>query len=109
MSEGFAAIGKLVAGHFLGYVSPHFGAVTMSVTQELVINMPTQTAERLKALAKARGAGSEGDIITEALAALANEADENRLIEALVATGFESETWHEVADARALLRQRFQA
>jgi Arc/MetJ-type ribon-helix-helix transcriptional regulator len=91
----------------LDYPAINFGAFTMSSTQDILINMPTQTAEQLEALVQARGVGSAGDIITEALAALSSEAEENGRIAAMVAAGFESETWHEVSDVRAAIKQRY--
>jgi hypothetical protein len=80
----------------------------MSPTQDVSINVPIQNADRLKAIAQERSARSEDDIITDTVAALSNHAEGNMLIAAIVAKGFESESWLDVACVRATLKQRFQ-
>jgi metal-responsive CopG/Arc/MetJ family transcriptional regulator len=81
----------------------------MSMTEDLVVNLPTQTADRLRALVLVRGPGSEGQIITDALAALIDEAEENQKLKAMISAGFESDVWHEASDVRVSLQHRYQA
>ena len=79
----------------------------MLITENLVVRVSVQTATRLRAMAQARGLGTEGEIITEALAALYEEQEENFRVAALIEAGFESETWHDATDVRQALKQRF--
>ena len=79
----------------------------MSITENLIVQVPVQTATRLRAMAQARGLGTEGEIITEALAALYEEQEENFRVAALIEAGFASETWHDATDVRQALKQRF--
>jgi hypothetical protein len=79
----------------------------MATTEDLVVSLPLGTAVRLRAMARLRGPGSEGDIITEALASLLDQAEEDGRVATLVSAGFESKTWHELEDVRAALKKRY--
>jgi hypothetical protein len=80
----------------------------MPMTEDLIVSVPAQTAAWLRQLVQSRGPGSEGQIITEALGALFEEAEDNRKVSSMVAQGFESKMWHEVSDVKVAMRQRYE-